>query len=805
MGLSKCSNIEALVKQIKEEMLPDIDPYSFVSASAYDTAWLAMVPADSDQTCPLFKECLEWVVNNQTKEGCWGECVDAIDTLSATLACVIAIHNNNSDELSGLDFVQENAEKILRKTEDHFPRWFTIIFPGMIELARKVGIQLAFPSQLNAFLLDIFHKRQLLLDTEELIGNQYYPPLLSYLEALPPSYDVSERDITMNLNGDGSLFQSPAATANAFMATGNERSLSYLQTVVGRCANGVPPTFPMDEELIRLCLVNQLQRLGLANHFTHEIEEILVQIYRHSLVPLGPFISMLPDLSHCWISSKWLWFNIRIDHLPQIESLQVGLHFDHPYVIAFSIEDLRCNVGIQLHKDSLAFRLLRMHGYSISPRHFCWFLNNQEVRAQIEENQGYFTISMLNVYRATDLMFPGENEVEEARSFSRKVLEKIALKDSSLASTGLNKMVEHELKFPWIARLDHLDHRAWIEDINNSNVLLSTLLNEKLLQLAVADYEFRQSIYRKELEEVIRWSKNKGMSDMGFGRDKTTYCYFAIASSIPLPYDSEVRMIITKSAVVITVADDFYDTEASFDELATLTKAIARWDAEGLSGHSKTIFNASNDLVSEFVAKVRHQHGIDITYVLQQIWYETFNSWFVEAEAKWSMGGFVPSMEEYLGNGAVSIALHTIVLPASYLLNPSLADYKIRAGEYQTVTKLAMLIPRLLNDIQSYQKEEQEGKLNYVLLYMRENPGTDIQDSTAYVREIIYKNWGEFLQHVLMDGLAEELPKSCKFLHLSCVKVFQMFFHSSNRYDSNTDMLQDIQKAIYIPLNIRSN
>ncbi|MBA0836701.1 hypothetical protein Goarm_008896, partial [Gossypium armourianum] len=397
MGLSKVSNIEALVKQIKEEILPDIDPYSFVSASAYDTAWLAMVPADSDQTCPMFKECLEWVVNNQTKEGCWGKCVDAIDTLSATLACVIAIHMwsigaNNIKR--GLDFVQENAEKILRKTEDHFPRWFTIIFPGMIELARKVGIQLAFPSQLNAFLLDIFHKRQLLLDTEELISNQYYPPLLSYLEALPPSYDVSERDITMNLNGDGSLFQSPAATASAFMATGNERSLSYLQTVVGRCGNGVPPTFPMDEELIRLCLVNQLQRLGLANHFTHEIEEILVQIYRN------------------YKTLEWL----------------------------DKASNNIVDVGIQLHKDSLAFRLLRMHGYSISPRHFCWFLNNQEVRAQIEENQGYFTISMLNVYRATDLMFPGENEVEEARSFSRKVLEKITLKDSSLASTGLNKM-----------------------------------------------------------------------------------------------------------------------------------------------------------------------------------------------------------------------------------------------------------------------------------------------------------------------------------------------------------------------------
>lgn len=77
--------------------------------------------------------------------------------------------------------------------------------------------------------------------SEELVGNQY-PPLLSYLEALPTSYDVSEEEITMNLSGDGSLFQSPSATARAvmqLMATGNERtSLSYLQSVVRRCGNG---------------------------------------------------------------------------------------------------------------------------------------------------------------------------------------------------------------------------------------------------------------------------------------------------------------------------------------------------------------------------------------------------------------------------------------------------------------------------------------------------------------------------------------------------------------------------------------
>ncbi|KAK6283746.1 hypothetical protein POUND7_002698 [Theobroma cacao] len=767
-------SIRALVKEIKEEML-DIDPCLFVSSSAYDTAWLAMInpAADSDRphSSPMFKACLDWVLNNQTEEGYWGECDShgnpTIESLPATLACVIALKKwnvGNKNIEKGLDFVHGNAEKLLGVNHDHFPRWFTIVFPGMIELARKAGLELAFPSQLNELSSDIFYQRQRILETEELVDGQY-PPLLSYIEALPSSYDISGEDITMNLSGDGSLFQSPAATARAFMATGKEECLGYLESLVRRCANGVPPTYPMDEELIKLCVVNQLQRLGLADHFTHEIEANLAQLYRN-------------------YNSQGSQAKPRSNPVS----------------------------AIQLHKDSLAFRLLRMHGYSVSPWQFFWFLKNQEVRARIEKDYEYFSSAMLNVYRATDFMFPGEYELEEARSFSRKVLEKVFFKGTrdnkdNFRSTNLEKMMQHELRHPWIARLDHLEHRTWIEE-KNSNVLwvgkasfhrFSPLLTEKLMQLAVADYEFRQLIYRNELEEVKRWSRNRGLSDMGFGREKTTYCFFAIASSIPLPYDSDIRMIIAKGAIVVTVADDFYDMEGSLDELNSLTDAIGRWDPSGLRGHSKTIFDALDDLVREIVAKVLQQQETDITIFLQQIWYETFASWLVEA--KWSRGGFLPSIDEYLGTGMISIAAHTIILPASFLLNPSLIDCKVRPGEYETVTKLLMLIPRLLNDIQSYQKEQEEGKMNCVLLYLKENPGADIEDSTAYVREILDKKWGELLQHVLMDGF-EDLPKPCKLLHLSCVKVFQMFFHSRNRFDSNTEMLQDIQKAIYVPLNV---
>lgn len=68
---------------------------------------------------------------------------------------------------------------------------------------------------------------------------------------------------------------------------------------------------------------------------------------------------------------------------------------------------------------------------------------------------------MLSVYRATDLMFPGECELEEAREFSRKLLDKSQFIDETIVPRF---HIKHEISTPWMARLKHLDHRMWIED-----------------------------------------------------------------------------------------------------------------------------------------------------------------------------------------------------------------------------------------------------------------------------------------------------------------------------------------------------
>ncbi|GMP72619.1 hypothetical protein CsSME_00030574 [Camellia sinensis var. sinensis] len=434
--------------------------------------------------------------------------------------------------------------------------------------------------------------------------------------------------------------------------------------------------YPMDEEIVKLCLVNQILVLGLAEYFKEEIEDILSNVFR---------------------SYK-----------------KQGLQGTNV-------------TPAKIYKGSLAFRLLRMHGYNVTPWSFCWFIHHEDILAHIENNSGYFMSAMFNVYRATDLTFSGEYELEEARSFSRKLLEKNMMlrneEDDLVMITNFQTLVKHELHLPWIARMDHLDHRFWIE-ANNADSLwvakaslyrLSCLHNDKLMKLAVENYKFRQSIYQNELEEVKRWSKDWCLSDMGFGREKTTYCYFAVAVSNNLPYDSIIRLIVAKSAILITVADGFFDMNGSLKELKYLTEAVQRWDGNGFSGHGKIIFDALEDLVSDNGNKHLHQQGSDITKNLKDI------------------------------------------------------------------------------------KEQLNGKTNLVLIHCKGYPQSEIEDSIAYVKQILEEKKRELLEHALMDDRFNDLLKPCKLLHLSCLKVFQMFFNSSNLFDSNTELLDDVKKAIYIP------
>ncbi|XP_028952801.2 S-linalool synthase-like [Malus domestica] len=502
--------VKNLVMKVKQELFsPDFDLVSLVPPSPYDIAWLSMIPnphRGSDE--PLFKGCLDWVVEHQTTGGFWGDDdhVPTIESLTSTLACIVALATwdvGHDAIQKGLAFIHASTEKLLEEQNNSFLEWFVIVFPAMVELAESKGLHVHFSHGSTALVEQVFQKRQQIFQMHRLVqsgGQQQYCSLelMQYLEALPEAYDINLNKTLLLCQSeeDELLIQSPSAIAYAFMKTGRKVFLSKLNSIVKRCGFSVPAIYPMDEDLLRVCLVNRIERLGLAEHFMAEIT-----------------------------------------------------------------------------------------------RKFCWFLHDEDIIVYIEEHHEIFLSAMYNVYRATDVTFRGESDLEDVKEFSKRILEKETLKDSKnlVGPTSMNDLqdqIKHEIGTPWLARLDHLEHRKFIERKEpvgswtgkGLSCRLSCQCNAMLLQLAMENYTLRQSMFRNELKELERWSKDIGLVDMAFARQKTAYCYFAVASTASHFSLSYVRLAVVKAAVLVTVADDFFDKEGSMNELEALANAVERYN-----------------------------------------------------------------------------------------------------------------------------------------------------------------------------------------------------------------------------------
>ncbi|KAL0919757.1 hypothetical protein M5K25_011875 [Dendrobium thyrsiflorum] len=544
-----------IIERMKEELFsPSANLFTLLPVSAYETAWVAMVPDPDDPTSPMFPEYLDWVLRRQNALGFWfdeqqgfnndhHELIDykhqcSSDDLLATLACLIALKtweiNSFSHRINkGLRFLRDNMEKELmnmrkRKEGDDevghalFRRWFL-----MVELAKAKGLKVFSSQKINNEFFYEFKLNEKELKREE-AGD------------IIKKERLVMREIAFENYGSTLLLRSPSVTASAYMITRDQTYKTYLQHLLTNCQHGVPPMYPVDKDFIKLCVVDHLERLGCAEHFSEEIRHVMDHLY-----------------------GKWTAEESK------------GQKKD---------DDI-----FQIYNDSLAFRLLRMHGYQVSPRRFCRFIDDEKMLLHMKDNYAFILGPMLSIYKASHIAFLEDHDLDKARVFSWHILQKGLMSMKSQNETNVSysfknfeQEIEHELELKWLARMDHLEHRLCIEGggIYNfwvgKNAPYRILQNNDLLQLAIDNFIMRQSIYREELKELHRWSKDAGLSMIGFGREKTTYCYFAMASSSCLPLDTYSRIEGTKCAILITVADDFFDEKGSMHELSILTDAVQR-------------------------------------------------------------------------------------------------------------------------------------------------------------------------------------------------------------------------------------
>uniref|UniRef100_R7WDL9 Ent-kaur-16-ene synthase, chloroplastic n=1 Tax=Aegilops tauschii TaxID=37682 RepID=R7WDL9_AEGTA len=750
-------NMERKARIKKQLQEPKLSP------SSYDTAWVAMVPLPgSSQEVPCFPQCIEWILQNQQISGSWGlaHMDSSVNkaTLSSTLACVLALQRWNVGRehirrvykgldamimiYSGIHFIGKNISVVMDK-QIAAPIGFNIIFPGMLSLAMGMGLQ--FPVR-KANVDGILHLRELELErlaADKSFGREAY--IAYVVEGLGNLLDWNE--VMKFQRRNGSLFNSPSTTAAALIQNYDDKALQYLNLLV------MPTVYPTNI-YCQLSMVDTLEKVGISRYFSSEIKSILDMTYR------------------CWLQRD---------------------------------EEIILDVST----CAMAFRILRMNGYDISSDELSHI---DEASTFHNSLQGYLsdTKSIMELYKASGVSV-SENELtlDNISYWSGNLLREKIFHDD-VQSRSILAEVEYALKFPFYATMDRLDHKRNIEnfDLSGSQMLKTEhwpcCVNQDILALAIEDFTISQSVYRSELQLLECWVKENKLDQLLFARQRTTYCYLAAAATMFPPELSDARISWAKNSILVNIVDDFFDVAGSREELENLVELIEKWDEhykdEFYSEQVQILFYAIYTSTSQLGTMASVVQNRDVKKHLVETWLQLLRTMMTEAD--WRMRQYVPTVEEYMKVAVVSFTVVPILLPASYFVRQALLACVVNSQEYNELFRLMGTCCRLLNDIQGFERESSEGKLDSVSLRVLHADGSmSIEAAKDSIKRSIVSCRKDLLRLVLKQDSV--VPRACKELFWNMCKICHLFYSHTDAFTSPSEMVTTVNAVINEPLKLQ--
>nr|XP_043621321.1 (E)-beta-farnesene synthase-like [Erigeron canadensis] len=392
-------------------------------------------------------------------------------------------------------------------------------------------------------------------------------------------------------------------------------------------------------------LIDAVQRLGIAYHFEEEIDKALKHIY----VTYG---------------EQWV-YNIK-----------------------------------DLHSISLWFRLLRQQGFNISSE---IFMNHMDEKGNFRESLCTDAQGMLALYEAAYMRVEGEQILDKALKFTKIHLGKI-VKDPSCDSF-LRTLIQQALKQPLRKRLPRLEAARYIPIYQQENSH-----NELLLKLAKLDFNMLQSMHKKELSQICKWWKDLDMQNkLPYVRDRLVEGYFWIVGVYPEPHHSRSRKFLIKTSMWLVVMDDTFDNYATYDELEIFTEAVERWSIsclDVLPEYMKLIYQELLNMHSEMEESIEKEGKSYQIHYVKEMAKEYTRS--LLKEAKWLNDGYMPTLDEHIGNSLVTGG-YPVIIARSYVGGGDMVNEETFkwVATFPPVVKASCLIIRLMNDIATH-KEEQE-------------------------------------------------------------------------------------------------
>nr|XP_016485246.1 PREDICTED: cis-abienol synthase, chloroplastic-like isoform X1 [Nicotiana tabacum] len=728
-----------------------------LSPSSYDTAWVAMIPSINSVNQPCFPQCLDWILENQREDGSWGlnpsHSLLVKDSLSSTLACLLALRKwgvGDNQVQGGLVFIEKHGWAVDNK-DLISPVGFEIIFPSMIKYAEKMNLNLPLdPDIVNLAIRnrDLAIERALQNDFKGNIANfEYMAEGLSEL--------CQWKEIMVHQRDNGSLFDSPATTAAALIYhQHDEKCFEYLNTILKLHKNWVPTIYPTKIHSL-LCLVDTLQSLGVDRHFKTEIENVLDEIYR-------------------------LWQQKN--------------------------EEIFSNVA----HCALAFRLLRMSNYEVSPEELVEFVDEVHFFSTSGKFTSHFEI--LELHKASQLAIHGKDHIlDKISNWTGSFMEQ-----KLLTYDYIDRMSKNEAEFAlrkFYATYGRVENRRYNEayEVNNFKILKAayrspTINSIDLLRFSKQDFNLCQAQHQEELQQLKRWFEDCGLEQVGLPQQNLYTNFFLTAALLYEPEFSDARLACVKNTMLLTLVDDFFDGYVGKDELLNIFELVERWDGNysTVQFHSERIkifFSALYKTIEELAAKANIKQGQCIKEHFINLWLDLLKNMLVEFE--WWRNQTTPSIEEYLSVACETIGVRCITLITQCLLGPKLSNDVLQSSEMSALCNCTSMVARLLNDVGSYKREEAESSpTNIVSILINQSEGKiSEEEAIKHAKEMLENKRRELLGMVLIQRKGSQLPQVCKDIFWKTCKSSYFAYSDGDEFRFPEEILKNrINELLFKPL-----
>ncbi|KAF8666152.1 hypothetical protein HU200_053868 [Digitaria exilis] len=426
-----------------------------------------------------------------------------------------------------------------------------------------------------------------------------------------------------------------------------------------------------------------------------------------------------------------------------MQRLGISYHFEEE--ISDILNSVSKEKAKEQHADgdlasaALKFRLLRENGFPTTPginHNVAGPLSYHNYRKCSIKTAGQEDVNaLLSLYEASNLAFPDEELLDEARIFSAEALKELMPSMPPHLSEG----VAHALELPLHWRAPRLETR-WFINQYSRDIDMCPLL----LQFAKLDFNKVQDEHQQDLATVTRWWRNIAFGKkLTFARDRLMECFHYANGIVWEPKLGPCRQMLTKVSSLIVHLDDVYDVYGTMDELVLLTEAIARVGcrpSEALPDYMKAVYYAIYNTTNELADHSLREHGCRMHHLLQKSWHDLCMAFMMEA--KWYQGKYRPRLQDYLENGRISPSAPLLLLHAFPMLS-SVVNMKT-LDQIQTNPRLvhsASLILRLCNDSATHTDELKRGDApSSIGIHMFEN-GANEQDSRTAMQDLILEAW----------------------------------------------------------------